>query len=319
MIPIQPDLAIRPLESRDNQHLLDLLNRACAEVPFTVAFDLESLQAEVVDSEPDCVYPVRWQRRLLLGAWRARRLIGFADIAIGMDSESAHLPDYQPLGLLRILILPEQEEARDEVGHELLKAAERFWRDGGVGQVKAFHFSTGYPSYQAGIGVLPGDWPEQFRILTAHGFFLSSRHYCLFRFLDQAMEERIPMADLNLVYAGDMTDLRYEVYWRSELIGNARMVQSRGLATPRPGTTRIGERGRYIGHLTHIEIVPSWRQQKIGKWLLRRMLADAVLQGIYQVAVFPDQSQYAALTLFAQQGFEELNYRGYVLEKVMTQ
>ena len=52
---------------------------------------------------PPTMLPVRWQKHQLLGAWRAGSLMGLADVACGLDSNSPEEPDYRPIGLLRFL------------------------------------------------------------------------------------------------------------------------------------------------------------------------------------------------------------------------
>jgi ribosomal protein S18 acetylase RimI-like enzyme len=56
----------------------------------------------------------------------------------------------------------------------------------------------------------------------------------------------------------------------------------------------------------------------IGKWLLRRVINDATLQGYQQILIHVAQNQQAVLNLLNQLGFIEENYRGYTLEKALT-
>jgi ribosomal protein S18 acetylase RimI-like enzyme len=73
-----------------------------------------------------------------------------------------------------------------------------------------------------------------------------------------------------------------------------------------------------IAYLPDIHISPQWRRQDIGKWLLRRLINDATLEGYRQMVVHIAHHAYAAMNLFVQQGFQELSYRGYTLDKVLT-
>jgi ribosomal protein S18 acetylase RimI-like enzyme len=266
------------------------------------------VQQQILSAAPPTVYPVRWQQTLHLGAWRAGQLIGFLDVAVGQDSDSLHLPEYQPIGLIRFLALPERSDLVDDTVSVLLEAGERFWRGAGAGHVKAFHISTGYPAVQAGAGLLPGEWSEHFRVLTLAGFHLSERYYCLYRWLDQPIEEVFPIANLSLVYRGAPADRAYQLFYRrTDWIGSARMVR-----------VDIGEQAFPIVYVTDLQIDPRWRRQSIGKWLLRRLINDATFQGYQQIVVHLAHGQHAAMNLLIQQGFQELNYRGYTLEKALT-
>jgi len=302
-----PEISIRILNEEHADVLRDLLNQTLAPIPYSAPPDLEMTIAHLLDQKPPTVYPVRWQHNRVLGAWRAGRLIGFVNIATGLDSDSLHLPDYQPIGLLRFLALPKRDDLLEETAQKLLAAAEDAWRRAGVGFAKAFHISTGYPFFQAGAGLLPGEMADQFRILTAHGYRLVERYYGLRRKLDELMEEEAPMADLSLVHRGDTNDRLYEIYHRrAERIATARMVHAAldHVAPP-----------QRIAYLTNIEIESPWRNRNIARWLLRRMINDATLEGYQEMLAHLRLDQHIALSLFTQQGFEELDYRGYILDK----
>jgi GNAT superfamily N-acetyltransferase len=253
------------------------------------------------------MYPVRFQRRQLLGAWRAGELLGVIDIATGQDSENAALPDYQPVGLLRFCALPERKELVNDAAQVLLAGAETFWRSNGVGHIKAYHLSTGYPQFQAGAGLLPSYWADQVRLLTALDYRFADRYYCLTRPSAQLFEETVPQGGLSLAFRGEHDDLRYQVFFRrTELIGEARLVRRRVES----------ETGlRPIGYLAQWDDDEQWRNQKIGRWLLRRVINDATHQGLAELVVHLEFTLASAMNLLAQHGFIELNYRGYSLEK----
>jgi ribosomal protein S18 acetylase RimI-like enzyme len=315
MIPVAPTLTIQPLAPEQAAALLRLIGPPLAATPYSMPLDEETIRREILADAPPSVFPVRWQRHLRLGAWRGGTLVGFLDAAAGHDSESLDLPDYQPLGLIRYLALPEQSDLAGEVGAALLDTAQRFWQQTGVGFVKAFHLSTGYPCFQAGAGLLPGDWGQQVRTLAAAGFHLRERYYCLYRPLGEPQEEVTPAADLSLVYRGTRRDQRYEVYYRRvEWVARARLVRAPLL---------MGEAARQaqiepVAYLPDIFVDPKWRRQDVGKWLLRRLLNDALMQGYGQVVLHLAHHHHAAMNLFIQQGFQELSYRGYSLDKVLT-
>ncbi len=309
MIPVQPDVTVRSLQAEDTPQFSELLNGVLAGVPYSTPFDASAFDAQFYQANPPTLYPVRWQSHARLGAWRARRLEGFIDVAVGLDSDSLNLPDYQPFGLLRFLILPAKPEAVNAVATELLEAAEQFWRQAGVGYVKAFHLSTGYPTFQAGAGILPGDWVEQMRVLTGAGYFLVDRFYCLRRPLELPIEEVMPLAGLSLVLRGNPGDRTYMLYRRAEWVGTARVTGL--LWNSETGSLRIA-------NLIDIQIEKQWRRMNIGKWLLRRLINDAIIEGYQQMLVHVAQSQQAVLNLVNQLGFIEENYRGYTLEKALT-
>jgi GNAT superfamily N-acetyltransferase len=293
MTPLTPDVQIRLLQTEDGPLLTAALNRVFAKTPYSLPLEQTELAEQFYQATPPTLYSVRWQGHARLCAWRARRLEGLIDVAVGLDSDNLPLPDYQPFGLLRFLLLPEKSELVNEVAPALLTAAEAFWRENGVGHIKAFHLSTGYPAFQAGVGVLPGDWVEHIRVLTAVGYYLAERYYCLRRPLDQPLEEVLPLAGLSLVPRGKPGDRTYLLYRRAEWIGQARVV---GLLLP-------GEAGPLrIAKLIDFQIDKPWQRMNIGKWLLRRLINDATLEGYHQMLAYITQNQQAMLNLLNQLG-----------------
>jgi GNAT superfamily N-acetyltransferase len=191
----------------------------------------------------------------------------------------------------------------------LLDAAEQYWRGAGVAQIKAFHRSIGCLAFQAGLGALPGDWSSVFRALTSAGYRLSERYYSLCRPLQQPIEEVTPLADLSLVYHGGPEDRTYQLYRRTDWVGMAR-VAAFHLA---------GDSGPlHLAKLVHIELEPLWRGMDIGKWLVKRIINDCTLQGYQHLVAHAPHSRHIAIALLNQLGFEEQNYRGYSLEKILT-
>lgn len=310
MIPFAPELTIRPVDAGDVERLLPLLASHLAQTPYCTALEAATVVEQILAPDPPTVFPVRWLQRSQLGAWRARQLVGFVDVAVGHDSESLARSEYRPLGLLRFMALPQDPSLATEVAAALLEAAEHFWRTQGVGYVRAFHISTGYPVFQVGAGILPGNWHHHMRALTAAGFQLCERYYCLYRPLARPLEEVTPLALLSLVYQGNARDRTYQVYRRTDWVGRARMVRA-VVDEPRGGSMSVA----YVADL-YVDV--PWRQQDIGKWLLRRLINDATLQGYVQMVVHLAHGWHAAMNLFIQQGFQELDYRGYTLEKVLT-
>ena len=188
----------------------------------------------------------------------------------------------------------------------LFRAAETFWREHKAHRVLAFARGLGYPQFQGGLGILPGDWSEIIRGFTSNGYVFTQRFYLLQRMLGHMLEEDVPQADLRLEYRRINQEIRYHVYHRLvELIALARVVD---VPTPEHGT-------RHTLHVLDLAVNAAWRNRNIGKWLLRRIINDATMAGYREVIAFPTSRQAEALILFGQQGFVEQNYRGYTLEK----
>lgn len=306
---ISPSLIIRPLRIDEADLVGRAINQLLRATPYSTPMAETEIKDQLLHSQPPTLYSTRWQRHLRLCAWRAGELEGFLDAATGFDQDSLDLPDYRPIGLIRFLLLPSKPELVNEVATALLNAAEEFWRSAGIGYVKAFHMSTGYPAFQAGLGALPGDWTTHMRILTGADFQLQERFYCLRRALDQPMEEITPLAQLSIVQRGKLTDRHYQIYRQTEWIGAARITHL---------TLEEEKRTMRIANLTDLRIAPEWRHKDIGKWLLRRVINDAITQGYHQMLAHVPHSAHAAINLLNQLGFQEENYRGYTLEKALT-
>lgn len=342
MIPVlSPSLLIRPLRIDEASLVGHAINELLRKTPYSTPMEETEIKDQLLHSQPPTLYQAKWQRHLRLCAWRAGELEGFIDAATGFDQESMDRPEYRPIGLLRFLVLPGKTELIQEVTTALLTAAEDFWRNAGIGYVKAFHMSTGYPSFQAGLGVLPGDWTTHIRMLTGADFRLAERFYCLRRALDQPLEEITPLAQLSVVQRGRLTDRHYQVYRQTEWIASARITNLTLTHAPLAEPTRFGARSdepvRFmaqfdepvrsveeakrtmrIANLVDLRVATEWQRRNIGKWLLRRVINDAITQGYHQMLVHVPHRAHLALNLFNQVGFQEENYRGYTLEKELT-
>lgn len=311
MMPFAPGLSVRPLTVDESEIAGAMINRWLQRAMYSAPMNDDMVREQLFGGNPPTLYPVRWQQRQVFGVWRVGELLGLLDAAIGLDSASADLPEYHPMGLLRFLALPEREDLVNRAAQALVDAAVTFWREGGVGHVKVYHISSGYPSFQAGAGLLPGDWADHVRLFTGMGFRFVDRYYCLARPIDKLFEEVVPQGGLSLAFRGGADDRRYQVFYRrTELVAEARLV-SRGVA--------IDSALRSIGYIAHWEVDDRWRNQKIGRWLLRRLVNDATQQGLAEVVVHLQLPQAAGMNLLAQHGFIELNYRGYSLEKSLSE
>lgn len=319
LMPIAPTLLLRPMRPEDEAVVRPAINRQLLRAAYSMELDPRALLANLLQPNPPTLYTVRWQRHQSFCVLRAGALEGLINVAVGLDSDSLDLPDYSPLGLLRFLLLPTMPGRVDEVADLLMTAATTFWQTHGVGYIKAFHMSTGYPEFQAGLGALPGDWHEQIRVLTSSGFQLSERFYALIRPLEQPLEERLPVAGLTLVFRGKATDRHYQIYHQSDRIGEARLAElpmrsTFPSSTPSSGTQRLIR----IANLVNLFIHPEWRGRDIGKWLLRRLINDATFQGYHQMLVHLPHRAFIMQNLLTQHSFQEQNYRGYTLERSLT-
>ena len=101
----------------------------------------------------------------------------------------------------------------------------------------------------------------------------------------------------------------YRAYHRRvELVASAKLV---GMNLDRTNTAAR------LAHIIDIHVDEDWRNRNVGKWLVRRLLNDAALQGYQEVLAFLPNTLPNAMALFMQQGFVEINYRGYTLERAL--
>jgi ribosomal protein S18 acetylase RimI-like enzyme len=143
--------------------------------------------------------------------------------------------------------------------------------------------------------------------LTEREFRFAERYYLLARLLDHLLEENVPQGGLSLAFRGDAADRRYQVFFRrTELIAECRLL--RRMAQSQVGVTPFA-------YIAEWEVDSRWRNQKLGRWLLRRMINDATQQGLERIVVHVPLQHGAAINLLAQHSFDELNYRGYSLAK----
>jgi GNAT superfamily N-acetyltransferase len=308
-VPFAPELNIRPLQPEQHlAHAGALVNHMLQRAPYSAPLTDALLRQQLFDPQPPTLFPVQWQARQLLGAWRAGELLGLADVAACLEADESG--GSQTVGLLRFLVLPERAELVAECARHLLAAAEQFWRTQRVGVVRAFPIASGYPTLQGGAGLLPGDWSDQVQVLTANGYHFEDRYYCLTRPAGLLLEEVAPQTGLSLAFRGDDHDRRYQIFFRrTELIAEARLLRT---------TVAVGDKARTVGYLAEWTVDARWHNQKVGRWLLRRALNDATQRGLAEVVLHVQLQQAAALNLLGQHGFAELNYRGYTFGKTLT-
>ncbi len=300
-------LYARILYPPDSHQMHRLLADSLAAAPFSSPMEDADIQNNCFPPEPTSVHSVRWLRHQLFGVLVEERLMGFIDIGVGYDHATQHLMNDRPLGLLRFLALPTDYTLSGSVARLLLQTADEFWKQQGVRRVRAFSYSTGYPAYQMGAGVLPGAWEDHQRWLNQAGYRPVERYYCLAYPLNRPTREEVPLGGYTLYPQNDGDYLRYQVYERDEIrIAATRMTERHVVSPPNVNP---------VAGIAELIVASDWRRKGIGRWLLRRMINDAYLKGNRTLVSFISHTNRAGLLLCRQAGFEELSYRGYTLEK----
>lgn len=324
MIPSPPprSVVVRPLHEDESAQLISLLNLWVEQMPYTARFTRESVDQEIFGPAPATVSGMKWLFTSQFGAWAGDELVGFVDVATSFGAETSFVPVGRPLGYLRFLALPVAFvpggtsssatndptflEWIDTVAHHLLVEAERFWLRQEVRRVIAFGVEGGYPTFQLGAGTMPGEWSHHIRVLTQSGFRLQDRTYCVHRRISELLEEPIPGLRLSLLQRGSDHNRHYAVYQRADLVAQARLLY-RDVDYP-AGINPVGL-------MADFQVLPAWRGKGVGKWLLRRMVNDATLLGYRRLVYHLHPDDRAAMNLFTQTGFQELDFRGYMFEK----
>ena len=300
-------LYTRILYPPDSHQMHGLLAAALVKAPYSRPMDDAAIQTHCFQPEPPTVHSVRWLRHQLFGVLAEERLLGFIDVAVGFDHATQHLMNDRPLGLLRFLALPQDYSLSGRAAHLLLEIAEEFWHEQSVRRVRAYSLSTGYPDFQMGAGVLPSAWEDHHRWLNQAGYRPVERYYCLAHPLQRPAREDVPTAGYTLYPQYDETGVRYQVYEQNEVrIAATRMIE-REVQEPASANPVAG--------LLELIVASAWRRRGIGGWLLRRMINDAILRGNRTLISFVSHTNQTGLGLCRQAGFEEMNYRGYTLEK----
>jgi ribosomal protein S18 acetylase RimI-like enzyme len=300
-------LYTRILYPPDSRQMYPLLAAALAQAPFSSPMDDASIQTHCFLPEPPAIHTVRWLHRQLTGAMIEDRLLGFIDVAVGYDHATQHLAGDRPIGLLRFLALPQDFTLSGEIARLLLKDAEEFWRGHGVRRVRAFFFSTGYPPFQLATGILPSNWEDHHRWLNQAGYRPVERYYCLTYPLTRLAREEVPAAGYTLWPQLDGDTLGYQLYERDEVRMAAARLMERQVMEPSAANPVAG--------VIELIVASAWRRRGVGRWLLRRMINDALLRGNRTLALFVSHTNQAGLGLCRRIGFEEMDYRGYTLEK----
>lgn len=336
MIPFSPDIIVREVHSSDSAALAHLLNHATSSIDHCRAYDAESVQSDILHDtirEPDDAK--EWQSRECVGAWQAGKLIGFLESAVCNAIEDSPtvglqvagvLPQQPSLaanycGLIRTLILPNDPELATIVKRILLDPLEERWRDGGIQSLYAFAPNTGYPYIQAGIGTLPAQWREHFRLLTESGYQLGQRYRAMKRPLDDFVEEIYPTIAASIETRDTATGWECHLYHRR--INHIGTIRATGISLdpePMPANTprTQSEKLTPLAIVNELHIDSEWQGQNLGKFLLRRAINDGRHRGYKEMLMYLRQDYHRGWSLLAQQGFQELDYRGYTFQKNLS-
>jgi ribosomal protein S18 acetylase RimI-like enzyme len=303
---IKDELVVRRVYASESRQMVELLRPWLARAPYSSKMDNIEVLDQCFQPTPTSVYEVRWLQHDILGAWDGERLLGFIELGTGYDQASLHLNGDRPLGLLRFLAVPEDYLVGNRVAKALLRTADDFWVENSVRRVRAFAPSLGYPAFQAGIGILPGVWEEHLSWLSEAGYRLVERYYCLHYPLQRLVAETLPEGIFTFRPQGLDEESAYQLFAEETRVAMARVIKRQVI---HPAGVNP------VAYLSHLEVAPQWRRHGIGRWLVRRLINDAFLTGCRQLVVHVNHSAHAAVSLFSQIGFEDINYRGYMLEK----
>lgn len=336
MIPFSPDITVREVDINDAGALAHLLNQATSDIDHCRANDADSVQSYILhDTQQEAGSSQQWQSRQCIGAWQAGRLIGFLDSALCSaidDSPVVGLqaagvlpqqtsPEAAYYGLIRAIILPNDSALAIAVKQSLLDPLEERSRDGGIESVYAFAPHTGYPYIQAGIGTLPAQWREHFRLLTESGYQLRQRYRAMKRPLHEFVEEIYPTISVSLETQNTPTGWECQLYHRR--INRIGIIRATGISLdPEPTAANrpriMTDALTPMAVINELHIDDEWRGQNLGKFLLRRAINDGRHRGYEEMLMYLRQDHHRGWSLLAQQGFQELDYRGYTFQKDLT-
>lgn len=303
---MQDPLYVRILYPPDVRQIRSLLMTCFARTPYCCEMDETDVQQQCFQPAPPTVYEVQWLHHQVLGAMVDEKLIGFIDIGVGFDQAMLHLVGQRPLGLLRFLALPDEYLSAGRTARLLLQAAEEYWSGQGVEWVRAFTLSTGYTAFRMGAGLLPSTWEDHLRWLTEAGYRLVERYYELRYPLGRLTMEPLPNAGFTFWPQGHGKEQHYQLFKGDTLLGFARTLD-RTVIEPASANP--------VAYLSDLSVAKSWREQGVDRWLLRRLINDAILRGCRELITHTNHKDQHMFTLLSGVGFEETACRGYVLEK----
>ncbi|MEZ4836955.1 MAG: GNAT family N-acetyltransferase [Caldilineaceae bacterium] len=297
---------VRRIYAPESHKVLALLRPLLQKTPYCSEMDNDAVLANCLQAAPPTLHPVRWLQHDLLGVWDQERLLGFADVGVGYDHTNFYLEGVPPIGILRFLALPDDYLLAGRVARLLLSELDRFWREAEVEWVRAFSFSTGYPAFQCGAGVLPAAWEDHLQFLIEAGYRMVERYYCLRYPLQRLLVETFPGEGYAYWPSYTEGEGGFQIFDGEARVAIARVMRRHVVA---PAGVNP------VAYLSDLEVAPKGRGRGLGRWLVRRLINDAHLLGCRQMVLHVNHNAEAAVSLFYQAGFEEINYRGYSLEK----
>ncbi len=333
MQPITPDITTREIAMSDAPALATLLNKATSDLMYCRAYDAESVRADILNESnilPE-VY-AEWHSRLCIGAWQAGTLIGFVDTAVVRIAEgtiavgsvnTGMLPQQSSpydryCGLIRSLILPKNPDLATDVQRLLLEPIEERWQTGGLERIDAFIPSLGYRRIQAGSGILPGEWREHFRLLTASGFQLEHRYRVMCLELEEFVEEVYPLISISLETHETEQGWTSRLYHRRvspigtiTMIGGNLSPHSTQNEKPRHANDELIP----VATIHSLQVDDEWKESNLERLLLRRAINDCRHQNYQQMLMYLRHDRHEEWSLLAQHRFQELDYRGYTFQK----
>jgi len=232
------------------------------------------------------------------------RLVGFLHCTVGRFEKD----DPETLrGILRALVLA--SDAPAATIRVLLRSADAYFRSkSNLTNILAFPLEAGYPRLNAGRGTIPH---KQWGIMDA----LSQAGYRLTRrwlFYEQRFPALIPehqpqLPGLKLTWedAGN-EGIVLKVWSELDAIADARFMN-----LPQPDRCQQPPSAL----LYHLQVLPDFQRQGVGKWLLERGVNHLIARGVTRLLVDAPHEDALFQTRLRRLGFYEQPQRGYTYEK----
>jgi len=296
---------VGPLREDELPDVVALYNTAITDVPLSYPVDADTFSRLGLRNEAGTRYRTHLgvDRTGWLVARRGGQVVGFLHVCIGADYDDRARDEAFQRGIIRFLVfLPSEVEA----GTALLAAADSYFRQQQVDEIRAFHFSTGYPFYHAGIGLCPGQHDHVMRALATAGYRLTDRFFCFTRWLSGLVPEQTPRIPIRLEFKKQAGDIHLRVYDGYKPFGILKLAPLEAYSD-------------YVGHLVayiaSLRLDEPYRHKGIGRWLMQRALNWLWTKGYREVALHVNHANVPAQSLYRQVGFAELAFRGYTFER----
>jgi len=240
--------------------------------------------------------------------WIAARsdgaLLGFVHCTVGrLQADDPEILR----GFLRTLALaPDAPQAAIRV---LLRAADAYFRSKhNLTNIFAFHLHTGYPRLNYGRGTAGH---EQWALMDALGeenYRLSQRWLFYNRdFTDLIPEHQPQLPGLKLQWE-EQVDERFTL---SAWSGLDAVARARFMIFPQPPECSVPR----VASLYHLEVLPDYQHQGIGRWLLERGANHLIARGVHRLLEDASHEDARTQSRLLRLGFHEDPQRGYVYEK----